>query len=290
MLSSIYKTVGEIKLKRFIYLLVLTACSSSGQNNSKMEKSSLSDDQLISRYLENGAWRVRYFSPEYQLYIDSAIAINPKMAYLYQQKSMPYFKQGKYEMGLEILDKAVELDAKSHIDYRAFIKCIFAKQYKNAIADFIESKKIKGEHGNVMDHSYDFYIGLSYLQLNNFETALKYLEDSMQQTKKVSGENWVHHLELLYAGIANQELNRQQEAIGYFDRALKSYPSFSDAKYYKSISLFRTNQFELAEATLDDCEADFKRGLTINEDNAAYVEYPYQIKQFYIDALRMVRK
>jgi tetratricopeptide (TPR) repeat protein len=274
-----------------IYLLfLLISCSTSGQKSSELKNPSLTDDQIMKRYLENGAWRFRYFSPEYQLYIDSAIAINSKMAYLHQQKAMPYFKQSKYELGLKSLDKAVELDPKSYIDYRAFIKCIFAKTYEESIKDFNTAKQVKGENGNVMDHSYDFYIGLCYLQLGEFTKSLSYLEKSIEQTRKTSGEDWIHNIDLFYAGVACQELNQHEKAIQYFERSLKRYPTFSDAKYYKALSLFRTDQSESAEKLLNDCEIDFKMGYTINEDNAIYERYPYQIKQFYIDLLRSTKR
>lgn len=267
-----------------------TSCSTSVQEKSQTISQEVSDDQIVTRYLENGAWTVRYFSPEYQLYIDSAIAVKPDMAYLYQQKAMPYFKLGKYELGLKSLDKAVELDPKSYIDYRAFIKCIFAKTYEESIDDFQAAKKIKGEIGVVMDHSYDFYLGLCYLQLGDFAKSLDHLEKSIEQTRKTNGEDWIHFLDLFYAGIAAQELGRHERAVEYFDKTLKRYSTFSDAKYYKALSLFRLNQIDLADELLTDCELDFKKGHSINEDNAVYEKYPYQIKQFYIDMLRLTKR
>jgi tetratricopeptide (TPR) repeat protein len=278
-------------MKYLIYpLFLFMACSTSGQQNREIKKQEFTDDQVIEKYLKNGAWKLRYFSPEYQLYIDSAIAIKPGIAYLHQQKAMPYFKQSKYELGLKSLDRAVELDPAAYIDYRAFIKCIFSKTYSEAMQDFVKAKEIKGEHGVIMDHSYDFYIGLCYLQLGDFTKSLDYLQRSIDQTTKASGENWVHFLDLFYAGIAMQELNQHKEAIQYFDKSLKNYSNFSDAKYYKALSLFRSDQIDAAEKTLADCEADFKKGYTINEDNALYERYPYQIKQFYIDLLRMTKR
>lgn len=270
----------------FVVALLNARCLSGQRANTEIP----TKEQTIKRFLENGAWRVRYFSPEYQLYIDSAILENPNVAYLYQQKAMPYFKQSKYEQGLKYLDIAVKIDPKTHIDYAAFIKCIFVKNYTNAIADFQTAKLIKGANGFVMDHSYDFYLGLCYLQLNQFEKALPYFENSINQTKKTNGENWVHYLDLHYFGITLQELNRHKEAIEAFDKALVSYPNFSDAKYYKAISLFRLNQSNSAEQLLTESESDFKKGFTINEDNSVYEKYPYQLKQFYIDMLRMTKK
>ena len=271
----------------WIYLLIiLSACSASGQKTEPRKSILMTEEQITEKYLRNGAWRYRYFAPEYQLYLDSAIAINPNMAYLYQQKAMPLFKQGKYELGMKSLDKAVELEPNEYLDYRAFIKCIFAKTYEAAITDFQQAKKLIAEHGVVMDHSYDFYIGLCYLQRSDFPQALSYFEKSIDHMRKLNGENWIHYLDQFYAGIALQELNRNEEALTYFNQALKSYPAFSDAKYYKTISLYKTGKIEEAKKCLDECEADLKKGFTINEDNAIYEKYPYQIKQFYIDMIR----
>lgn len=89
---------------------------------------------------------------------------------------MPYFKRQKYEIGMKILDSAIQIEPAELIDYRAFMKCIFVKSYTSAIEDFLLSKKLKGEHGYIMDHSYDFYIGLCYLQLNQYSEAIENLQ------------------------------------------------------------------------------------------------------------------
>jgi tetratricopeptide (TPR) repeat protein len=276
-------------MKNLLYItFVFVACSTSGQKSAQ-SKDYLPKDEVIKKYLEDGAWRVRYFSTEYQNYIDSAIVANPTIAYLYQQKAMPYFKLGKYEVGLRSLDKAVELDPQSHIDYRAFIKCIFAKTYEEAIKDFLKSKQIKGENGYVMDHSYNFYLGLCYLQLNDLSKAQNYLEQSMELTRKTNGEKWIHFLDQFYGGIVAQESGNHLKAIEYFDKAIATYSRFSDAKYYKAISLFKLGDTEYANAMLAECENDFNAGYTINEDNATYEKYPYQLKRFYIDMLKATK-
>jgi tetratricopeptide (TPR) repeat protein len=122
-------------MRYLIYLsFLLTSCSTSGQEKSKTERQELIDDQIIEKYLKKGAWRLRYFSPEYQLYIDSAISIKPNLAYLYQQKAMPYFKQGKYELGLKSLDRAVELASSPEgIPFGT----VFPKQYRNLFLTLI---------------------------------------------------------------------------------------------------------------------------------------------------------
>jgi tetratricopeptide (TPR) repeat protein len=260
---------------------VILAVAAHAQN----AKTNTSEEQVIERYLKNGAWHYGMFSREWQLCIDSGISINPNIAYLYQQKAMPYFKQGKYEVGLAILDKAVQLDPEKWIDYRAFIKCIFSKQYKDSMTDFIKSKAVKGEHGFVMDHSYDFYIALCYLMLNDFQKASDHLKTSIAITEKAHGESWVHHLDLFYLGVACYEQQQYENAVRYFNRALTNYDRFSDAEYYKALSLHKLGKQSEAVAMAEKCKQDFKAGYTINEDNAIYERYPYQISQWLVNSL-----
>ncbi len=127
-------------------------------------------DAIMKEHLNNGAWRQEMYSQEWQTAIDKGLEKDSTISYMWQQKAMPLFKQGKYEVGMEFIDQAVKYNPRSYLEYRAFIKCIFAKTYKAAIKDFEICKK---EYGNsfVMDHSYNFYIALSYLQLNEFAKA-----------------------------------------------------------------------------------------------------------------------
>ena len=158
--------------------------------------------------------------------------------------------------------------------YRAFIKCIFAKTYHEAISDFKESLS---EFGNSyeMDHTYKFYIGLSYLQLNEFEKAEKIFEEDLNE---LGPNESVHHLDLFYYGIAKYEQEKWQEAIVQFDKALELYPQFSDVQYYKAISMARLGYTEEADVLFQESEKNRNTGYTINEGNSVYENYPYQIR------------
>lgn len=214
------------------------------------------------------------FSQDYQLALDAIVKDYPRSAYAWQQKAMPLFKQGKYEVAMPLLDKAVDLDPKQYMDYRAFMKCIFAKNYTEAIKDFEAAKALSG-NSYVMDHTYDFYIALCYLQLGRFIEAEKTLEtDKEALAAKSSVEP--HFLDVFYLGIAKYELGKFEAAVAEFDKALKTYPEFSDAEYYKFLCLHKLGRGKEADVLLRKAIADYKNGFTINEDNAIYERYPYQ--------------
>jgi tetratricopeptide (TPR) repeat protein len=209
--------------------------------------------------------------------VDKGLAADSTIAYLWQQKAMPLFKQGKYEIGLEYIDKAVKYDRRQWQDYRAFIKCIFAKTYREAIKDFQECKEMFG-NAYVMDHSYNFYIGLSHLQLNEFQQAENIFKKDFDDIIADKGKDWLHHLDLFYYGISKYEQKKFKEAIEIFDMALEIYPTFSDVQAYKAICLYKLGRKEEAMELNIQAELNGKAGNTINEDNALYERYPYQIR------------
>lgn len=239
-----------------------------------------SQNAVIEEYLYKCAYKYNYAfqMKEWQDCIDAGLKKDSTIAYLWQQKAMPYFKERKYEIGMPFIDKAVKYNAKRWQPYRAFIKCIFAKTYKDAIVDF-EECKIKFGDGFVMDHPYDFYIALGYLQLTEFSKAEKLLQQYVNESLKNRGEDWVHHTALFYLGISKYEQGRYNEAIAEFDRSLKKYPNYSDVKTYKGICLYKLGKKEEADIYLKEAEEDYKQGYKINEDNVAYETYPYQVRR-----------
>ncbi|KOS08389.1 hypothetical protein AM493_16545 [Flavobacterium akiainvivens] len=247
---------------------MLISFSFSAQTSEKHQK-------IIEQYADSCAHKQPLFSHKWQQCLDEGLQADSTIAYLWQQKAMPLFKQRKYELGMVYIDKAVQFDRNRYQDYRAFIKCIFAKTYKEAIADF---EDCKARYGNryVMDHTYDFYIGLCHLQLNNYIEAEKCFKGYIAEMQ-VRGEDWVHPTALFYYGVAVYEQERYDEAIKIFDRALKNYDNFSDVKYYKAMCYYNKEDMDNATLWYKEWQKDAKEGFTINEDNVAYETYPYQI-------------
>ncbi len=253
----------------FIYFLTsISICSAQFKT----------DTAKANQYFEK-SFQYYLFSQEHQRYLDTALMYNHTNAYYWQQKSMPLSKMKKYELAMSYLDSAVKYDTTFHWrEYRAFIKCIFQKNYREAIQDF-QYVKQKNENGNVMDHSFNFYIGLSYLQLNQFDSAEKYMHKSIDFWER----SWKmgHYLEYMYLGIVYLEKNQFDRAHQYLDSAIKYYPQFSDAKYYKAMIYRKLKEREPFDRWISEAKLDLEKGFTINEDNAIYEEYPYQIKKYW---------
>ncbi len=265
-------------MKKYILIvLLLSTFSTYSQLNSEEIKKN--QNALIEDFLNNCAknYDYSYQMNEWQNCLDIALKKDSTIAYLWQQKAMPYFKVRKYEVGMKYLDKAVKYNREEWQPYRAFIKCIFAKTYKESIIDFEDCKKRFGNR-YVMDHTYDFYIGLCYLQLNEYQKAEKKFKEYIDDIF-INRDGLEHPTAFFYYGIAKYEQKKWEEAIIELDKALRIYSNFSDAKFYKSICLFLTRTLrEEAKKLVNEAKEDAKKGYTINEDNTIYETYPYQIK------------
>lgn len=236
-------------------------------------------DAIVTEFLTNCAenHNYSYEMSEWQTCLDDGLKKDSTVAYLWQQKAMPYFKCKKYEIGMPFLDKAVLYDKQEWLPYRGFMKCIFSRNYKDAITDLEECIKLYG-NGYRMDHTYSFYIGLCYLQLNEYAKAEKILDDYVNDIYK-NRQQLEHPTAYFYQGIAKYELKKWDEAIAIFDKALKIYPEFSDAKFYKAICLLKQGKSkEDFIALIKTAREDAAKGYSINEDNTIYETYPYQIK------------
>ena len=142
----------------------------------------------------------------------------------------------------------------------------------------MRAKKEYGD-GYVMDHTYNFYIGLDYLQLNEFSKAKEFLllskEQQVKDFPKDPPQEACHYLDWYYLGIADFELGNYQEAIESFNMSLMVYENFADALYFKGRSMTKLGDVE--EGVKWEKLAFENGDNTINEDNVIYEIYPYQV-------------
>jgi tetratricopeptide (TPR) repeat protein len=271
--------------KYLIILLSVVSCNTTNKEDKNLNESeniekivlTATDSMSIKGFIQK-SFNTPLHSLEHQQYLDSALTIQPDNAWLWQQKAMPLYKARKYQLGRPFLEKAVEHDPKRWLDYSGFMNCIFSKDYLKSISEFMRAKKEYGD-GYVMDHTYNFYIGLDYLQLNQFTKAKEFLllskEQQFKDFPKDEPQEACHYLDWYYLGIADFELGNYNEAVKSFDMSLMVYENFADALYFKGRSITKLGNVE--EGVKWE-KLGFENGdNTINEDNAIYEIYPYQV-------------
>lgn len=272
-------------MKYILLLPALAICCNTGfaQTDTKHIPHPVSreDSAKVNNYLRQ-ANSVRLFSQQRQRYLDSALAITPWRAYFWQQKAMPLSKQMKHDLAKPFLDSAAKYDPNSYVPYRAYTRCIFSRNYREALEDFYLAKVLNGNSG-VMDHPYDFFIGLCHLQLDDYDSARYWVQQCIDYKTRQHGPQWVHYLHWWYVGVTWYEQDNNDSAIACFDKSLALNPYLPEAKYYKALCLSRKGQRKEALALLYETDILLKKGYFINEDNARYEVYPYQVRKFFLE-------
>ncbi|MGJ8735088.1 tetratricopeptide repeat protein [Zobellia laminariae] len=266
-------------MKYVVFIFVLFAsCKGTGESQIVKEQTPLTtqDSLKIETYVAK-ANKSRLDPQNYQKYLDSVLLIKPDSAYFWQQKAMPLYKARKYSVGKPFLKKAADLYPEKYLSYSAFMKCLFSKEYEESIEEFMDMKERFGD-SYVMDHTYNFYIALDYLQLNRFDEAKAFLLKSKEQQFADFPDDppyeACHYMDWFYLGIAEMELKNYEEGIKMFDTSLQVYTNFADAIYYKAVCMKWLGKMDDAKILLE--EAIKNKENTINEDQVFYEIYPYQ--------------
>jgi len=225
-------------------------------------------DIIEQKYIINGAWKYGIYEPQFQMYLDSAIYYCPTLASAYQQKAMAFFKCKNYTKGEYYINIACELSGE-YFDYRAFMVCIFSRDYETASNLFISLINERGDN-HIMDHKYSFYLGLCYIQLLQLDKAKTIFIKLTENTTP-------HYLDYFYLGVIYYNLFEFDKAKICFQKSIVEYSQFSDAYFYLAKIDENNLEFEGRKTKLKLSKELLLNRYTINEDNAKYEFYPYQV-------------
>ena len=214
-----------------------------------------------------------YTRPAFQHALDSLLLICPDWDRAYQQKAMPYIKMGHSAEAYYWLKKAVALNPE-YLDYRAFLKCIFTKDYAGALEDFAEAEKLQ-PGGGLMDHSYRFYVALCQLGLGEFQMAASML-DSIAAAQEARLKT-AHFNTYFYQGLAHLLAGHDAIAERVFNKCLSTHQHHPDAHFYLGRILQARGEKEKARQHFEACIAALKEGYNNSEDQEIYIRYPYEV-------------
>lgn len=91
-----------MKLPVIISACLLNTLLSSAQ----ARRTYSSADSLKAKAYFDSSWHYNAGAAKHQLYLDSALQVIPTYAWYWQQKSMPLYKQLRYQLGRPFLDSA----------------------------------------------------------------------------------------------------------------------------------------------------------------------------------------
>jgi tetratricopeptide (TPR) repeat protein len=236
-------------------------------------------DSLFDLYSAR-AHKYSFLDDAWDMTYDSLLAICPNIAEAYQEKGHPYIANGDYQKAFEYINQAVALDPVRWTAYRGYLNCIYTRNYEKAVADFLEAARL-APTGYIQDHTYAFFIAISYMELGEYEKAEQYFLKDIGQQKGGGGRNDIHFNSLLYFGMLYYLMNEFDRAEVHLRDCLQLYEQHPMANYYMALILKVTGNSQ-KDIYFDKAKQYILEGYKMNEPYT-YVGFPRQITLYEVE-------
>lgn len=268
---------------RILMLFLAFSCSEKEKDYSAFSKE---ERKKLSIEIFEGGSHFPQGSPKSMTRIEEAIAADPDNCDAVRELSVAYLKRGMPHKWKVEMDKAVACNAAIWQPYRGYNYLWFYRDYKKAIADFDASDTLTPNFTDApQGHSVDYWRGIAYLGLNNYQKSINYFDKYLIQITEENGEDWAEPTAFLYRGIAYYKMHNFDEALQDFEKLLfYNKDRYADGKYFKAVILKEKGNCETAIKLLTGAKEDFANGYYNNRD---YVETLYQIFPQDLEKLEM---
>ncbi len=184
-----------------------------------------------------------------------AVTIDEKFDYAYRNMGDAYLRLRKFKEAIEVLEKVLELSRPEDVIYEAIGHCY------HKIGNFAQARfhYRKASHLNPDDSKLYYKMALTYINEEQWESAVKQLDSAMRIHRSLPEYN-------LAMGECKMQLRLFKEAIQFFGNVVRSRPK-SVAGWEALIRcLFKA---EFYEEAMDQCAAAIK----ITEGKVLFIYY-----------------
>lgn len=207
-----------------------------------------------------------------QHYFDSAIKNCPTLAYAYSEKSVAFLKRGYFIQWKKLIDKAIELDPKQYLFYRAWCQFFFLRNYESTIKDLERLKSLHetpffgmGQNG---DYDLRVVLALAYKMIGERSKAISIIEEAI-----ASDNYYVGLYDYLHLGVLYIEVNQPDNAIKTLEKQLLEN-DIAEVHFYLAKAYQQKGEIDKSIARL-------KEALSLYEKDRKMQNYYYQ----YIDQI-----
>ncbi len=164
-----------------------------------------------------------------------AITIDEKFDYAYRNMGDAYLRLRKFKEAIEVLEKVLELSRPEDVIYEAIGHCY------HKLGNFAQARfhYRKASHLNPEDSKLYYKVALTYINEEQWESAVKQLESAMRIHRNTPEYN-------LAMGECKMQQNLYKEAIQYFGNVVRSRPKGSAGWNALIKCLFKAEFFEEA--------------------------------------------
>jgi len=261
-------------MKTSLIIALLFATYTYGYTQPNCEVLKADDACYTSCKTSMKAIRYTQGSHKSQVLFDESIKLCPTFAYAYMQKAVAQLKRGQFIEWKELIDKAVELSPQEYLGYRGWCRIQFLRDYKGAIADIEELKRISnGDIGFCQNGNYhlDIALGLCLKELGELDKAKEAFLDYLNSSYYSDGLFDYFHL-----GVIEFQLGNLTEAREYLIKQ-NSINEIAESHYYLALSYERENNQNDFSSHILKAEELYRSEISINDNYTEPIDKIYLI-------------
>lgn len=199
------------------------------------------------------------FDGKFQEILDKSIAIDSTFDYPYWAKSIAYLKSGDFITWKKLIDKAVELDPKTHLGYRGWCRYQFFRDYKGAIEDIEElDRLVDYDIGQCQNGVYHLNVAkaLCYKALGQKDKAIQILENQIQQNQQ---QDFVGGYDYLHLGVLYFEVGDLERSLEFLSKQEQSN-DLAENQYYLALIYKEKGDMTQFEYSIQKAKAYYLKG------------------------------
>ncbi|MGO1243451.1 MAG: tetratricopeptide repeat protein [Sphingobacterium sp.] len=226
----------------------------------------ISSEQYRFRYAES-----RQGTLESDFIFAGLINKSPTNSNYYLERSVAFNKRGMFQRGFIFLNKAVQLDAVSHLGYRGWIKLYKIRDYQGALDDFNRLDSLTKAHVEYpMSENIHFLKAICLYKLGRNDESLHEFE----LAELTSLDGFVDYKIKLYRAIVAYYMGKLTLSESLLNDVIKEYPQSSDANFYLSKIYDKNKHPDLAREYVDYARKYYLEGYVLKD---IYNELPFEL-------------
>jgi len=193
----------------------------------------------------------------------------------YHAISVQNTKNGNYNIAIPALEKAYRINPEEVGAYYGWVLLYYYHDYEKALS-------ILNAYDDTTPNFSDWPVGecihylkgLAFMQLNNYEDAIKEFDISIENTSSEHREDWVDEAVFVNKARCLYNLNKFEVAIIALERVIGYSDKCTEAYYFMAISQVELDQKEKACQNFNKAYELIKKGYKSSD---AYVELFHEI-------------
>ena len=245
-------------------LLLLIGLLSGCQSEPVLYKKTIpqTDHSKISEQLVGGHQFHYQGTPSETLLMEEAMRYDPSNPVPHRELGAPTVKRGMAKDFYRHYQNAVDRDPVEWQGWRGYLYLYFYRDYERALADFQALDTLTPDFVDYPQAtSVLFMSALCYLQMGQYEHAISYFDDHIEEELKTVEESYIGTETFLFKGIAQFKQEQWEVAKSTFESGLRNADGKSaDLWFWLSQTQVKLGDQMAAKAAIQEAKAQFQLG------------------------------